>query len=38
MALALPPFTTTVFYIALSVVLYYVYRLLDYLVIQPYRR
>ena len=38
MAVTLPPFTTALFYIALSVVLYYVYRLLDYLVIQPYRR
>ena len=38
MAITLPPFTTTVFYLALFVVLLYAYRLLDALVVQPYRR
>ena len=38
MAITLPPITTLIFYAVVSIVLYYSYRLLDSLVIQPYRR
>ena len=38
MAVSLPSFTATLLYIVLSVVLYYAYRSLDFLLIQPYRR
>ena len=38
MAVTLPSWTTTLFYLVLSIVLYYAYRLLDYLLVQPYRR
>ena len=38
MPIALPLFTTVVFYVAITIVLYYTYRLVDYLIIKPYHR
>ena len=38
MAVALPSLTSSILYAVLVIVLYYAYRLLDYLLIQPYRR
>ena len=38
MAVVSPPFTTVVLYASVAFILYYTYRLLDYLLIQPFHR